>query len=101
MIFLTKSRKFITALLLPAVFITVASCGGGGGSSDVSSNGGSGVSNGSSDVNQEAQRNLDELYVLQENELSTVDELNVEVQINADRSFLSICGDPGTSMHLK
>jgi len=33
-----------------------------------------------------------------ENELSTVDELNVEVQINADRSFLSICGDPGEEL---
>ncbi len=88
MILLTQLRKFITTLLLTAVFITLASCGGGGGSDDVSSNGGSGV-------NQAVQRNLDELSVHQDNELLTVAELNVEVQINADRSFLSICGDPG------
>jgi len=93
MILSIRLRKLITALLLASVFITVASCGGGGGSNDVSSNGGSGVS-------QAPQRNLDELYVLQENELAAVVELNVEVQINADRSFLSICGDPGEELNV-
>ncbi len=93
MILLTQLRKFITTLLFPAVFIALTSCGGGGGSDDVSSNGGS-------VVNQEVQRNLDELSVHQGNELLTVAELNVEVQINADRSFLSICEDPGEGFNV-
>ena len=81
-------KKFVTTFLLLAVFISVSGCGGGGGSNDASSNNSSGII-------QDPPQNLDELRIPRENELSTVSELKVEVQINASKSFLSICDFPG------
>jgi len=89
MILLMKLPKFITKFLLVAVFLSVASCGGGG--NDASSNNSSGTIQG-------PPQSLDELRIPRDNELSTVAELNVEVQINANKSFLSICDIPGEEL---
>jgi len=86
MILLLQLRKIISTFLLIAVFLSVAGCGGGG--NDASSNNSGGTIQG-------PPQSLDELRISRENELSTVAELNVEVQINANKSFLSICDIPG------
>jgi hypothetical protein len=88
MILLMQLRKIISTFLLIAFFLSVAGCGGGGGGNDASSNNSNGTIQG-------PPQSLDELRISSENELSTVTELNVEVQINANKSFLSICDFPG------
>jgi len=86
MILLMQIRKFITTFILIAVLISVGGCGGG--DNDDSSNYSSGPIQG-------PPQSLDELRISRENVLSTLAELNVEVQINASKSFLSICDIPG------
>jgi hypothetical protein len=90
MILLMQLRKIIPTFFLIAVFLSVAGCGGGGGGggNDASSNNSNGTIQG-------PPQSLNELRISSENELSTVAELNVEVQINANKSFLSICDIPG------
>jgi hypothetical protein len=82
-----QKTTFKTLFLL-AVFIAVPGCGGGGAGSDA-------PSNADSPVGQGPQRNLEDLKIAEGNELLNVAELSVEVQVNAGRSFLSICTDPG------
>jgi len=94
MILLMQLRKFISTFLLIAVLTSVAGCGGGSGS-ESESGGNDASSNDSSVTIQDPQQSLDELRISKKNELSTVAELNVEVQINASKSFLSICDIPG------
>ncbi len=91
MFLLLQLKKFVTTFLLLAVFIFVSGCGGGGGSNDSSPNNSSGTI-------QDPPQSLDELRIPRENELSAVSELNVEVQINASKSFLSICDIPGEEL---
>ena len=92
MILLVQLRKFITTFLLIAILTAVVGCGGGSGSG---SGGNDASSNNSSGTIQGPPQSLDELRISKKNELSTVAELNVEVQINASKSFLSICDIPG------
>ena len=99
MFLLMQLRKFITTFLLIAVLISVVGCGGGSGSGSGSGSGGNDASsNNSSGTIQGPPQSLDELRISRENELSTVAELNVEVQINASKSFLSICDIPGEEL---
>jgi len=93
MILFMQLQKIITTFLLITVFLFVAGCGGGGegGGNDASSNNSSGTIQG-------PPQSLDELRIPRDNELSTVAELNVEVQINANKSFLSICDIPGEEL---
>ena len=93
MFLLLQLKKFVTTFLLLAVFIFVSGCGGGGGSE-----GNDASSNNSSGTIQDPPQSLDELRIPRENVLSTVAELNVEVQINASKSFLSICDIPGEEL---
>lgn len=62
--------------------VTLASCGGGGGSE-------AGSPSATSSVNPE--RSLENLYIDQTNELATIAELNIEVQVSATSAYLSIC----------
>jgi len=95
MILFMQLQKIITPFLLIAVFLFVAGCGGGGGGEG---GGNDASSNNSSGTIQGPPQSLDELRIPRDNELSTVAELNVEVQINASKSFLSICNIPGDEL---
>jgi hypothetical protein len=101
MFLLLQLKKFVTTFLLLTVFISVPGCGGGSGGGSGSGSGGEGggggnaaPSNNSSSTIQAPPQSLNKLRIPRENELSTVAELNVEVQINASKSFLSICDIP-------
>jgi len=90
-IFKQRSSGLLTALLMSTTLALVA-CGGGGssGSAPDNSSGGSGEVGG--------VQNLARLEIDQANELRAVSELSVEVTMTTDRSFLSVCPDPGAGM---
>jgi hypothetical protein len=90
-IFKQKSPGLFTAPLIATTLALVA-CGGGGSSGSSSDN--ASTPSGGVDTVQ----NLADLKIKQTNELRAVNELSVEIQMTADRSFLSICPDPGEEM---
>ena len=90
MIYLNPLRKNITTLLTLAMFVMLSACGSGSGSGGGGGGGGGGVSK--SVDNKPVQTNdLAYLNAAQDNELVSVTELDIEVLVNAGRSFLSIC----------
>jgi len=79
-------RKIMTILLIGAISMTLTSCGGGGGGEAGSPSNVTGNGN--------PERKLEDLYIDQTNELTAIAELNVLVQMESTRSFLSICPEP-------
>jgi hypothetical protein len=82
----------LAALLLTGM-LTLAGCGGadGGGSGDSST----GASTVTADSGVDAAQGMQDLVIARSNELAAVTELNTEVQMIADRSYLSVCPDSG------
>ena len=83
-------RKIMTILLIGAISMTLTSCGGGGGGEAGSPEAGPSSVN----SNGNPERKLEDLYIDQTNELTAMAELNVLVQMESTRSFLSICPEP-------
>ena len=79
-------RKIMTILLIGAISMTLTSCGGGGGGEAASPSNVTGNGN--------PERKLEDLYIDQTNELTAMAELNVLVEMESTRSFLSICPEP-------
>lgn len=82
-----KLEQPATALLLLASSLLLAACGGGGGGS-------SSGSASSTTAQPDEVRNLANLEIESANELKSISELNVEIQMSSERSFLSICPAP-------
>ena len=84
-------------ILFTFVMVTLASCGGGGAGSEA----GSSAANSSNIASSvKAERDLDDLYIDQTNELATITELNIEVQVSAASSFLSVCPEPSAEINV-
>ena len=85
----SMSRK---AFLLP-LLLSITACGGSSGSSNDSS-----AVNGA-DANSNALVES-ELRINPDNALRSLDDLTIEIQVDAARSFLSICPDPGGEVNV-
>jgi len=87
-IFKLKLPYLMTALLTATAF-SLTACGGAETSGSSSSN------NSTTAGTAGETQSLAKLEIDQANELRSVSELGVEVSMETDRSFLSICLDPG------
>ncbi len=86
------TRSVLALLYALTVTTALTGCGGQGDSADTSSNGGTNVAEDSdTGADESVRQNLDNLHVDQDNELVNANELEVVVQVNGDRSFLTIC----------
>jgi len=84
------------ATLLLASSLVLAACGGGGGEGDSPAAPGGSVSTTATETDN--ARSLADLDIDQAYELRSSGELRVETQMSSDRSFISICPDPGNTM---
>jgi len=93
-----KSVQPASALLLASSLVLTA-CGGGGGSGD-SSSGSPGGSATATIAEVDEARSLADLEIDQVYELRSISELSVEIQMSSERSFVSICPDPGEALDI-
>jgi len=94
MITFKRTMSTPRGLFLLLLALSVTACGGG---SSGSSNESSSVSNGSTETSAVADTGL---KINPANALRSVDDLTVEIRVNAVRSFLSICPDPGGELNV-
>jgi hypothetical protein len=89
MITLKRSMSTSRGLFPILLILSISACGGG---SSGSSNESSTVSNEATDTSSVTGS---ELRINPDNVMRSLEDLTIEVQVNAARSFLSICPDPG------
>ena len=90
-------QKFSGFTLTLTILATLIGCGGGGGSE--SSDGSPGVStaDGSTNAAGNGSRGLDDLEINRASRLSAISELDIQIEMSARKSYLSICpGSDGT-----
>jgi len=86
-------QKFSGFTLTLTILATLSGCGGGGSGGE--STGISTVDGSTSAVvNGSDNRGLDDLEVNRDNSLSAISELSIEIEMNARRSYLSVCPGP-------
>ena len=87
---LSRSSSFT---LILTILATLTGCGGGSGGGSAESSEVSTV-NSSTNVVDNGSRELDDLVVNRDNNLSVISELYIQIDMSARRSYLSICPAP-------